>query len=326
MMMTQPSQPRTWKRFIGKRCRLKRCNPQTSWLWICIVLLCCPLLPSTPLQAQTTGSPSQPQENARATSSVSKPQFQRVFVPEDQVGKLVPRDYMPVAVNDLESLLEKFETGEGLDWENQPKVTRAIYTARLIGDQLLSDFNYWEIQYQDDVSGYLPIKPWNLAITNPATNPNRESLSWAEAAQWYVDANGQMWLPIQDSSPLWFGWKGMTNEATNHSRSFSFQVPATTRIQMVLVLANAIEVLSRCGCSANFAGRIRPTTRGWIETTFISNTKELVCSAGQWKCFAVAHRFQRWQPVRFNVSGEADPSTRESSGVGIVDASTVSYQ
>lgn len=252
-MMTPLFQPRDCQRFISNRCKSKGYYSQTNWLWLCIVLLCGPAFTSTPLQAQPAGNASQLQENDTASSSGSKPQFQRVFVPEDQVGKLVPRDYMPVAVNDLESLLEKFETGEGLDWENQPKVTRAIYTARLLGDQLLSDFNYWEIQYQDDISGYLPIKPWNLAITNPATNPNRESLSWAEAAQWYVDANGHMWLPIQDSSPLWFGWKGVTSESTNHSRSFTFQVPATTRNQMVLLLDNAIEV--RCPDAV-----VRPTS------------------------------------------------------------------
>jgi hypothetical protein len=185
-----------------------------------------------------------PSDSTFSANGIDKRLFQRVFVPEDQVGKLVPRDYMPIAVSDLESLLDKYETGEGLEWESQPKITRTIYTARLQGDQLLSDFNYWEIQYQDDVAGFLPIKPWNLAITNPLNNPGRESLSWAESAQWYVDANGLLWLPIQDSTPLWFGWKATTSESPNHTRSFSFHVPPATRNQLLLLLESGIEV--RC--------------------------------------------------------------------------------
>lgn len=214
-------------------CRLVR--------WFAVV--CCIALNAANVYGQA--SPAQPNsETSNTSASPSKPRFQRVFVPEDQVGKLVPRDYMPIAVNDLQSLLDKFESGEGVEWESQPKLARSLYTARLQGEQLLSELNYWDIDYQDDVAGYLPIKPWNLAITNPSNNPIRDSLTWGEPAQWNVDANGMLWLPIQDSTPLWFGWKGTTNESSNHSKSFTIQMPAATRNQMLLLLPKELEV--RC--------------------------------------------------------------------------------
>jgi hypothetical protein len=179
------------------------------------------------------------------SSNPNRPQFQRVFVPEDQVGKLVPRDFMPIAVNDLESLLEKYESGEGLELEGLPKLSRAIYTARLQDGTLLSDLNLFEIDYQDDVAGYLPINPSNLAISNPASNPLRDLLGWGEAAQWYTDSNGIQLLPIQDSTPLWFGWRGAIQDAKNNSKFFPLQVPLATRNQLLLMLDSRTEL--QCG-------------------------------------------------------------------------------
>lgn len=213
------------------------------------------------------GSTSSTTQDGKFSPPTSeRPRFQRIFVPDDQVGKLVPRDYMPIAVNDLQSLLDKFETGEGVDWESQPRVSHAIYTARILGDEIFSELNYWEINYLNDVAGYLPVKPWNLSIVNPNLTNGQDLLGWGEAAQWYVDANGQMWLPIQDSTPLWFGWRGKTKETTNHTRTFSMEVPACTRSQLLLLVDESIDIQ----CPTAVVRAIAPE----VLTEAIGNVKE----------------------------------------------------
>jgi|GEM_PF-2585368 len=217
---------------------------QCGWvlLSILVFLLAMQMFPNR-IEAQE--NPVAEKKADELSSTPNRPQFQRVFVPEDQVGKLVPRDFMPIAVNDLESLLEKYESGEGLELDGLPKLSRAIYTARLQDEMILSDFNLFEIDYQDDVAGYLPIKPSNLAISNPANNPLRDLLGWGEAAQWYTDSNGLQLLPIQDSTPLWFGWRGAVQDAKNNSKYFSLQVPLATRNQLLLMLDSRTEL--QCG-------------------------------------------------------------------------------
>ena len=229
---------------------------QTAPVWLAraigpklsLSLFCLVLYFSANLSGQVVTLPNSPiGTNGSSGPSIADkqtPRFQRIFVPEDQVGKLVPRDYMPIAVGDLQSLLDTFQSGDSSEWETQPRISQALYVARMQGDELLSEMSVWEMQYQNDVAAYLPIRPWNVAISNPLVNPVRESLSWGEPAQWYVDSTDALWLPINDSTPLWFGWRGSTSESPFQKKTFSLQVPSATRSQLLLLLNAEIDV--RC--------------------------------------------------------------------------------
>jgi hypothetical protein len=221
---------------------LAQALPPQMWLSFFCFVLCF----SASLSGQLASPPNSTEEtdvtSGVLTPDKQTPSFQRIFVPEDQVGKLVPRDYMPIAVDDLESLLETFQLGESSEWETQPRITHALYVARLQGDELLSEMSVWEMQYQNDVAAYLPIRPWNVAISNPLASPMRDLMSWGEPAEWHVDSTDALWLPVNDSTPLWFGWRGLTTESPLQTKTFSLQVPAATRNQMLLLLNAGIDV------------------------------------------------------------------------------------
>jgi hypothetical protein len=191
--------------------------------------------------SQETPSPTESPTNSNATDESSigefvKPLFQRLFVPEEQVGKLVPRDYMPITVNDLEMLLTAADLGGAASWEAIPTLDQATYFAEMKDDSLISDYSIWNIRYLNDLSGYLFSNPLNLAIQDANDVDLSELLPDFEKANWRVDNQQRLWLPVNGSGRFIFGWRLPVSEELNGARNIDFQTPPANINRLFLKL------------------------------------------------------------------------------------------
>ena len=191
--------------------------------------------------SQENPSPNAPSTNTNATDDTStgefvKPLFQRLFVPEEQVGKLVPRDYMPITVDDLEMLLTAADLGGAASWEALPMLDQATYFAEMKDDSLISDYSIWNIRYLNDLSGYLFSNPLNLALQDANVVELSQSLQDFEKANWRVDSQQRLWLPVNGSGRFLFGWRLPVSEELNGARNIEFQTPPANINRLFLQL------------------------------------------------------------------------------------------
>jgi hypothetical protein len=232
-----------------------------SWRASGIAMTLAIVLNAYPGYSQETSSPNAPSTNTTANDDISigefvKPLFQRLFVPEEQVGKLVPRDYMPITVNDLEMLLTAADLGGAASWEAIPTLDQAVYFAEMKNDSLISDYSIWNIRYLNDLSGYLFSNPLNLAIRDANDVELSESLLDFEKASWRVDSQQRLWLPVNGSGRFIFGWRLPVSEERYGARNIDFQSPPANINQLFLQL-DSRWVLR---CEQGVVTRIAPPT------------------------------------------------------------------
>lgn len=165
-----------------------------------------------------------------------KPLFQRLFVPEEQVGKLVPRDYMPITVSDLEMLLTAADLGGAASWEAIPTLDQATYFAEMKDEAIVSDYSIWNVRYLNDLSGYLFSNPLNLALQEANDLELNELLQDFERASWRVDSQQRLWLPVNSSNRFVFGWRLPVSQELNGARNIEFQSPTANINRLFLQL------------------------------------------------------------------------------------------
>lgn len=230
------------KRWItGRRAGLNR-----NLLGLVLCLFLNVALPAQPPQEPAVTNP-RGSLNTMPSTTAGPPRFQRIFVPEEQVGKLVPRDYMPIAVDDLELLLSNESNVDAEAWTTIPKLSNASYFVRLRDNELISDLSLWKIDYPDDTPNYLKVAPWNVAITNLTDENLADLVEWADRPNWLVDDRQNLWLTIWDDTPVAFAWKSLAQDTSEGTRQFSLSFPNATRNQILLALDSNLTLTVSAG-------------------------------------------------------------------------------
>jgi hypothetical protein len=163
------------------------------------------------------------------------PGFRRIFVPEEQLPRLGLDRFLPIRTSDLLARLEQ-DPGAASKPEDTPRLVDAFMTARLVGNDLVSDCSRWRFEWDDEapkeylLQGEMAMQPM--------------------AASWIpedgIDAIGQLTLTpegtrrlrIDRSGDYWWGWslRSQPNTAYRKDLYFRLSTPSSPRTRLILKL------------------------------------------------------------------------------------------
>lgn len=249
----------------------------------------------------TLGSPA-----AAQTIDTPAPPWQamRVYVPENQVDSVVPRDYLTIDIEDLERLLAEESRRRAQSTLQATGIQRAVYVARWTDQMLSSPASQWKVALPDNAQP-LNISRTSIALSEPMLAPAGSQslmrhLKYVDDARLQLVASG-----LGASSPansnssasstsdaganrnsgggpnagavleqtLWFGFKAKTRYGENGQQTVDLVLPrAALATMLISVPANAtVKATLPCARTENPAQFLPPE---WPEETLVSGADE----------------------------------------------------
>jgi hypothetical protein len=161
--------------------------------------------------------------------------FRRIFVPEEQLPKLGLDRFLPIRTSELSARLEQ-APGLASKPKDAPRLVDALMTARLVGNDLVSDCSRWTFEWNEEAPrDYL--LPGAIAMQPMAA-------SWIPDDG--IDAIGQLTLTpegtrrlrIDRSGDYWWGWSLRSQPSSSFRKELSFRLrtPSSPRTRLILKL------------------------------------------------------------------------------------------
>lgn len=168
--------------------------------------------------------------------------FRRIFFYEPHAPRLVPRDFWPVSLDDLEAALLRESTPKQ-PGEERPQMSSAVYVARFESGALVSDADtsMFDLTYRDDAPGKLSLGAMNLALEGASASAGSQSPRLVTSAEGTVHA-----IVYQDCR-LRFGWSRRGKIGPDGSYQFDLQIPPSGRTRFVLGVPAGVELDSLDG-------------------------------------------------------------------------------
>ena len=163
------------------------------------------------------------------------PSFRRIFVPEEQLPRLGLDRFLPIRTSELLARLEQ-DAGPASTTEDAPRLVDAFMTARLVGNDLVSDCSRWRFESNDEAPREY-LLPGEIAMQPMAA-------SWIPEDG--IDAIGQLTLTpggtrrlrIDRSGDYWWGWSLRSQPSPSYRKELSFRLstPSSPRTRLILKL------------------------------------------------------------------------------------------
>lgn len=163
------------------------------------------------------------------------PGFRRIFVPEEQLPRLGLDRFLPIRTSELLARLEQ-APGPATTPEDAPRLVDAFMTARLVGNDLVSDCSRWRFEWNDEAPREYLLQG-DIAMQSMAA-------SWIPDDG--IDAIGQLTLTpegtrrlrIDRSGDYWWGWSLRSQPSSSYRKELSFRLrtPSSPRTRLILKL------------------------------------------------------------------------------------------
>lgn len=160
-------------------------------------------------------------ESPDSSGAQKLPSFQRVYVPQAEIGKHSwGAGYLPLDTHEFERLLEAAQAAaEGAPAPGAPELVRARLNAHLAGDDVLLGTAELEIRANGSETKLLSLSPFNLAL-GPAVWSDKDS----HRAVVGPARDGQMRVQV-DGSTLAFEWSLRGERLASGAVRFHLELP-----------------------------------------------------------------------------------------------------
>ena len=194
-------------------------------LWVKCCLILCVL--SVPMRCLAQSSDNPPPWQAM-----------RVYVPEEQVDSVVPRDYLTIDIDDLERLLAEESRRRAQSTGQAAGVQRAVYVARWSDQFLTSQTSMLQATFPGSAHP-LNIGRMSVAIDDPLFAPTGSQFLARHLR--YVDDTRLQLLGSGSEQSVWFGFKAKTRRGEGGQQSLDLTLPrAALATLLIAVPANAV--------------------------------------------------------------------------------------
>lgn len=187
--------------------------------------------------------------------------YRRVFLPLEELNQLDDLDlkYTTRSLDELSELLKPFQgtTDQHAILSRPPEILDAIYSARLVGPDLVSSRSLVRVSRGSLLSERLRLAPWGFALSastdrTAAGNDSRLSPGGRRSEpQWGFDTSGAPLLKLHSDSVLAasspidfsFGWTLRSQLITGSTLRYQTAVPRCTNSCLLLALPPNTQVL-----------------------------------------------------------------------------------
>jgi hypothetical protein len=265
------------------------------------------------------------QTNAQESSEEGI-RYRRGFVHENDLPALGLEGYVPIDIMELDDLLAKAAraTGEG---EDNALLSRAIYSASLVGEDLVSELSRIETR-SNSAKARIDLKPLSIAI-RPLMRPMGTSDVVVPEAESLLLPNGSIQLVTDRSAYFWFAWSSHgTFRPNTHSIHFDFEIPACIESVLLLRLPPSWRVESESHVVRNVADAESAFPTDWPRSTMPSNPNEGLWSitlGGRNRCAFELKRDQQSVNVRYPIVVDSCNSEYAVQSKGIALRTSMSF-
>ena len=239
-----------------------------------ILALLAAILPSVSLRGQSPPSAASPGTSPTpAVAPVAEDEvplrdrYRRVYFYQSEAARLVPPDFRPVALDDLQALLERPVDGAGPAID-RPQLVRAVYVAYLQDDALRSEQSWLDIRYRDDAVGQLDLGPVNLAL---ADGPDLEQ--GVQQPRLVSRSDGTLRAVVSRDCRIDFGWSLGGRQHADGTRSYEMVIPRCGQSRILIGLPTTRLLRSADGVARLLpspppevtASGAEPPARRWYE-------------------------------------------------------------
>ncbi|MFO0924764.1 MAG: hypothetical protein U0905_20035 [Pirellulales bacterium] len=166
------------------------------------------------------------------------PPYQRIFVPQSDLKSLLPAEFLPIKISELEQLLTASREVSNPPFESQPTLTQMWMVASLVGEDLVSDISRMEIHHDDEVRAAFDARPLSIALRSVNIPSIRIKNNQVFSTMTILKDGTPRWF-VDETSSIWFGWTlRPKNERESKGRALEYQltIPPCPIGKMVLKL------------------------------------------------------------------------------------------
>lgn len=207
---------------------------------------------STTTNTSQIGTATSPAANAATATQAKSPtpaelarqaELRRVFFFPADAAKLVPSDYWPVGIEELQAVLEE-QTEVAKPGFEVPQLISAVYVARFADGALVSDddASLFDIAYRDDVPSTLLLGEMNLALNAQTAAAIRN-----QPARLVTTADGMVRAIVTRDSRLRFGWSRRGTLGPDDRYQFDLQIPPCSRTRFYFGIPNGMRLSAQDG-------------------------------------------------------------------------------
>lgn len=167
-------------------------------------------------------------------------QVLRIFVPEEEVGSLVPIDYNPVEIEDLSEALAR-EASRRTQLQSTPHIAEALYVVRCNGENLVSDQSRWTIK-SPLVNGALKLEEISVALRNSGSTP-AEDKPLIPSLRYSTDGTTSL-SKITGDANFWFGMSSVPSSSVGNQSIYNMRLPSATMARMLISAPESMQISS----------------------------------------------------------------------------------
>lgn len=164
----------------------------------------------------------------------------RIYVRDDEVGELVPRDYSPVEIKDLDEALRRERLRRSQSLFDSASIASATYVARFDGKNLVSSASRWQMATQRKRDS-LKFNT-SLALRSTLSLPG-EDQSLIPKLRFGLDGDTTL-LGFEDESVFWFGFSAAPVRIEGNSSIFDLKLAPATLSRMLLAVPRGLNISS----------------------------------------------------------------------------------
>lgn len=165
--------------------------------------------------------------------------YRRIFVPQEELETQV-KGLLPLKREEFERRLPA--AGKADATSAAIRISRAQYTARLVGQQLVDGQATWEVAAPADASGTLKLDPCNLALGSAnwlETPPRRAVLA--------IGSRNVLTLRVDKPGVVTLPWTRRGQEVQEGVTHFDLQLPSASRQSLRLELPERLQLTAEPG-------------------------------------------------------------------------------
>lgn len=167
-------------------------------------------------------------------------QVLRIFVPEEEVGSLVPNDYNPVEIEDLAEALAR-EATRRTQLQSSPHIAEALYVLRCSPENLVSDQARWSIK-SPQKNASLKLEELSVALRNSGSTP-ADDKPLTPSLRYGTDGSVSL-AKISGDTNYWFGMSSVPTATNGNQSTYDMRLPAATMARMLISAPESMKVSS----------------------------------------------------------------------------------
>lgn len=167
-------------------------------------------------------------------------QVLKIFVPEEEVGSLVPNDYNPVELEDLAEALAR-EATRRTQLQSNPHIAEAIYVVRCSTESLVSDQSRWSVKSPKN-NASLKLDEISVALRNSGSTPVDDK-PLGPSLRYSTDGTATL-SRITGDTNYWFGMSSVPTANAGGRSTYDMRLPTATMARMLVSYPESMQISS----------------------------------------------------------------------------------